>query len=369
VNEEERIRKFLRWAIEGVAPLEDDPMAVIEKLAGRRRRRLRAATSGSLVMAVTLALLVPFALRHPAAAQRAKPTTPTTTLRTTTTTLGKKPGPPQLSLPPLMVRDLWNASQDAAQSFGDADATIRFAVGPVRLDHAEAVLGDGSQGYNPLSYVIEMQGTFNCNDCPGPAVNLNSGSHVGISRVGELRLHSGQRGEQPGEPQLTVVTLYVVAASLAVPGYSFGGGWRSLDALGKPFALPRPPDGATQWSVAPNFYHFLGAWLAGGARLEVHNPPAESTLTWGNNFVDFKLAALVSSYNGTRKVNGVTYLFSGDTAVGQITRDDVGLRVGSFIRFAAAVGAGHFVVVTTQDHPSEPLPPPLCNPSQVGCRT
>jgi hypothetical protein len=227
---------------------------------------------------------------------------------------GSRSAAPQaVSVPPLLLRELWNLSQAVATGQGDAMAAPREAVGPVGRQLAEQVTsGAGVDGNVPV-YVIEMEGHFVCDECSGP------------------------RGAQA--PTGDVVTETLSASTLFDTDFGIGGRWTSLARLGKPFDLPRPPDGALFWTLAtgPGVTSFTGQWSGPDGEMTLADLGGRSSIVWsnGHHFIDFTLN---ESRTGT-----AAHLPS--EAAGGISSDNVGLPPDS--RIVLLAGEAGIAVMTT----------------------
>jgi hypothetical protein len=281
-----------------------------------RRFTARSRIILAIVVIVIVAVVVPLAL----GASSQKLTLPPA---------AKTPG----GGPTLLMKRLWNISQGAATSEGDANAGPRQGVGPVAYDKTDALLGGGPLQDASLVYLLEIRGTFVCGGCSGP------------------------RGASA--PHGIAITLLLNPATLEGLGGGIGSRWLDLASLGKPFALPHPPDGAQLWKVPPDFSLFLGSWGNRAATLQL-NAGTASSLRWGGHEITFQLTALASAHSiSTATTNGGLSLRATE-AIGDISNDNVGLDRGSRIVLRLASGVGDsYLVVSTTPAANTALPAPL----------
>jgi hypothetical protein len=249
--------------------------------------------------------------------------------------LALRAGTPPDRQPTLLMKRLWNISQRVATGNGDANAGLRQVVGPVAYDKTDALLGGGPVHDTTPVYLLEIRGNFVCGGCNGP----------------------------PGAsaPHGIAITVLLNPLTLESLGFGLGPRWLSLATLGKPFALPPPPDGAKLWTVPPDFARFVGSWGNSTGTLQLKNAATTSTLRWGGHEIAFQLTALASADSaGTATIDGKRYVLLGAEAVGSISTDDVGLAGGSRIVLRLAGGVGDsYLVVSTTPAASAALPPPL----------
>jgi hypothetical protein len=239
-----------------------------------------------------------------------------TRTRTTSTIVAHEPS--------LLLRELWTIRQG-----GDLDpgSGLREAVGPVRGSLAEEVTMGAGGGSDAPVYVIEVQGSFTCSGrCSRP----------------------GAQGGKP--PSYTVSIDELDATSLLDIAFSGGDRWVSLTPLGKPFVLPRPPDGAEYWNVPTGAIvtSFTGRWSAAGAEMTLGGLSGQSSITWANgrDVIDFTFDS--AGY-------GVAGVFP-SVAAGAVTSDDVGIPETAGIVLMSHDGE---LYVTVTPAPTVSIPGPF----------
>jgi len=305
----ERVRALLVRASDGIVPADYDPAASVQRRSGRRRRRARVALSGVVVVAVSLAVLVPLALWS-SAPPSVHPVT-------------SEP------LPPLLWRELWNLSQQLAAGDGDPHANDRQAVGPVsRALAVRLTSGDLVGGDTTPSYVIEIKGNFTCRVCSSPA---------------------------PGHaPSGRVIVDVLDAFTLFGSDFGLSARWVPLNRLGNPILLPRPPHG-TLWPMPPSHVsNFSGTWSAAreGAVMTLRGTSGRSTLRWVRPRPKGSAAFIAFGLDEARTGPGLPAAEGGT-----VTANNVGLPADAEIVVSAV---GDELVISTSPSPKTPIPGPFC---------
>jgi hypothetical protein len=193
--------------------------------------------------------------------------------------------------PSLLMKRLWNISQEAASGNGDPNAEMRRVVGPVAYDRTDSLLGGGPMHDASPIYLLEIDGHFVCNGCSGP--------------------------EGSSSPRGHAIDVLLSTGTLEGLGFGIDPRWFSLASLGRPFDPPPPPSGARLWAVPPATRHRTSTSTVFGRGFSGPDAiAADGAHVWVSNGLGNSVTEL-SAKTGqlVRAISGSSYKFNDPDAV------------------------------------------------------